>query len=363
MANAISLSNVIAGYVPTKPVLRGINLDIPEGQFCSVLGASGSGKSTLLRIIAGLASPLSGSVRIDDRPVEALPLKQRKIGFVFQELALFGNLTVSENIGFGLPYAGLDPASCRTRIHEVLTNLGLSEQATKKPRHLSGGQKQRVALGRALASAPRILLLDEPFSSLDRPLTDVARGLVVRLHRESRLTTILVTHDRDQALSISDRIVVLGRDGTIHHDGTPSAVYECPRTYEAAALTGVINELPGTVVTMANGMLSVRVEQAVVQARWMGERLPPVGGQVKLAFRPEWAGLALDEERDSGAAQASLQAIINHVTQSGNRRTVHCSLNGFNVAVEGESVRLVAPGQKLSLQLSENKTLAYPITN
>ena len=212
---AVEFEGVSVGYQARRPVLRNLSIRIEPGQLVAVLGASGSGKSTLLRTIAGLLLPFAGQVKLFGKPVEETPPRSRSIGFVFQSLALFPTMTVEGNVLFAAQYANGKRDSRRAAVGELLSSLGLASVADKFPDQLSGGQAQRVALARALSGSPRTLLLDEPFSSLDCPLADSARELVTQIHAERRLTTVFVTHDREQAMLIADRIIVLGADGIL----------------------------------------------------------------------------------------------------------------------------------------------------
>ncbi len=226
-----------------QPVLTGLDLDVAEGTITAVLGRSGSGKTTLLRVLAGFERPDSGSVSIDGRVVDDArhhePVERRRIGYVSQEGSLFPHLDVRTNVGFGLPRHARGK-----RVDELLAMVGLESLGTRYPHQLSGGQQQRVALARALAPGPRIVLLDEPFASLDAGLRAQVRADVLAVLRRSATTTILVTHDQDEALSAADVAAVL-RDGVIAQVDAPFQLYNHPVDAEVASFVGEANLLPG----------------------------------------------------------------------------------------------------------------------
>ncbi len=229
----------------TQPVLSGVDLEVPTGELTAILGASGSGKTTLLRVIAGFERPDRGTVTIGGRPVEGrgrrLAPESRHIGYVPQEGSLFPHLSVAANIGFGLKRA-----ERRVRVGELLEMIGLGPQARRYPHELSGGQQQRVALARALATRPDIVLLDEPFSSLDAALRASVRHDVAELLDRCGTTAVLVTHDQDEALSMADRVAVL-RDGRFVQHGSALDVYRRPVDAEVAHLVGEANLVAGSV--------------------------------------------------------------------------------------------------------------------
>src|SRR5262245_48127392 len=224
-----------------------ISLDIPEGEFVCFLGPSGCGKTTLLRAIAGLDPHTSGRIEQAGRDVSVLPASKRDFGIVFQSYALFPNLTVEKNVAYGLENARLPRARIRARVHELLGTVGLAEQGRKYPAQLSGGQQQRVALARALATSPGLLLLDEPLSALDAKVRVHLRHEIRQLQRRVGVTTIMVTHDQEEALTIADRIVVMNQ-GVIEQVGTPVEVYRRPASAFVADFIGVMNFLPAVVL-------------------------------------------------------------------------------------------------------------------
>ena len=243
-ARGVTISALVKGF-GTQPVLRGVDIEIPQGSVTAVLGSSGSGKTTLLRTLAGFQRPDAGTITIGgtlmDAPGRHVPPQDRHIGYVPQEGCLFPHLDVSANVGFGLPRK-----QRRDRVPELLELTGLSELAQRFPHQLSGGQQQRVALARALAPEPALLLLDEPFSSLDASLRSSVRLEVLRVLRQSGTTTVIVTHDQDEALSMADQVAVL-RDGLVAHAAAPQELYSRPADATLARFVGDANLLPGTV--------------------------------------------------------------------------------------------------------------------
>jgi iron(III) transport system ATP-binding protein len=275
--SAIALQEVSKQFGST-PVLAGVDLEVPAGSLTAILGASGSGKTTLLRLIAGFARLDAGTITIGGRTLDdghtVLRPQHRGVGYVPQDGALFPHLTVTANIAFGLARAE------RGRAHELLDLIGLSDLARRYPHQLSGGQQQRVALARALAIRPAVVLLDEPFSSLDASLRVELRQDVARILRESSTTALLVTHDQDEALSLADLVAVL-RDGSIAQCATPQELYAKPLDAHLAGFLGDANILEGvfdgTLVNTALGGLA---------AHWHGEP-PAKGAPVSVLIRPE----------------------------------------------------------------------------
>jgi len=228
----------------TAVAVDGVSLDIAQGELVVLLGPSGCGKTTTLRMIAGFVEASAGDVRLDGQSVLGLPPHRRDMGLVFQSYALFPHLTVARNIAFGLEMRGMARPACDARVAEMLRLTRLGALADRLPRQLSGGQQQRVALARALAIQPRVLLLDEPLSNLDAALRAEVGREIRLLQRESGLTTVMVTHDQDEAMAMADRLVVM-RDGRVQQAGTQEDLYERPATPFVAGFIGRSNMVPG----------------------------------------------------------------------------------------------------------------------
>ena len=222
--------------------MKDISLEIIDGEFVCFLGPSGCGKTTLLRAIAGLDLQTSGSVEQGGRDISNLPPTQRDFGIVFQSYALFPNLTIKKNIAFGLENAGRPKAAIAARVAELLDLVGMPEQSEKYPAQLSGGQQQRVALARAIATSPGLLLLDEPLSALDAKVRVFLRHEIKDLQRKLNVTTVMVTHDQEEALSMADRIVVMNQ-GVIEQVGTPTQIYREPESLFVADFIGEMNQM------------------------------------------------------------------------------------------------------------------------
>ena len=259
--------------------LDDISLEIVEGEFVCFLGPSGCGKTTLLRAIAGLDIQTTGRIEQNGRDISALPPTKRDFGIVFQSYALFPNLTAAKNVAYGLENAGLPRGQIVKRVHELLELMGLATHGNKYPAQLSGGQQQRVALARALATSPGLLLLDEPLSALDAKVRVHLRHEIRELQRRLRVTTIMVTHDQEEALTMADRIVVMNQ-GAIEQVGTPLEIYREPASPFVADFIGVMNFLAGTVAR--DGV--VRLGRAEVACDVEGLA---AGTEVTLAIRPE----------------------------------------------------------------------------
>ena len=259
--------------------LDGVSFRIERGEFVCFLGPSGCGKTTLLRCIAGLEAQTGGSILQDGRDVSWLPPSQRDFGIVFQSYALFPNLSVAENVGFGLVNAGQPRAQVAARVAELLALVGLSGQEAKYPAQLSGGQQQRVALARALAPSPGLLLLDEPLSALDAKVRARLRREIREVQTRLGVTTIMVTHDQEEAQTMADRIVVMN-EGRVEQVGTPEEVYDTPATPFVADFIGVMNFLEASVESA--GRLNVAGHGLAADT---GQLAP--GARVRAAVRPE----------------------------------------------------------------------------
>jgi iron(III) transport system ATP-binding protein len=262
--------------------LSEVSLLVKPGELFFLLGPSGCGKSTLLRLIAGLHEPTSGRLYFGERDVTALPTQERNAVMCFQSYALWPHMSVEENIRFGLDVRKVPPGQQKQRIAEVLRLVRMENLAARKPNQLSGGQQQRVALARALAVKPACLLLDEPLSNLDAKLRHDMRGEIRRICKEAGFTTIYVTHDQKEALSVADRIAVL-KEGQLQQVGTPTELYHKPRTAFVADFIGATNLIRGEVIEQADGMVRVKTAVGEIVGR-AGGKLPR---SVIVSVRPE----------------------------------------------------------------------------
>jgi putative spermidine/putrescine transport system ATP-binding protein len=262
----------------------GVSLAIEPGEVVALLGPSGCGKTTLLRVIAGFVRQAGGRVLVDGTGIDHLPANQRNVGIVFQNYALFPHMTVAENVAYGLKARGQPAAVVGQRVERMLDMVQLGAFRERLPRQLSGGQQQRVALARALAVEPSILLLDEPFAALDRNLRLDMQIEVKRLQRQLGLTTILVTHDQDEAMSVADRIAVMNK-GKVEQFDTPVAIYDRPQTLFVNGFIGTTNLLPGKVASVVGDIAAVALDAGATL------RLPAqgiaAGSSVIVSVRPE----------------------------------------------------------------------------
>jgi ABC-type Fe3+/spermidine/putrescine transport system ATPase subunit len=252
----LTVTGVSKSFASTK-VLQNVSLTIANGEFLTILGESGSGKTTLLRIIAGFERADSGTLTMNGNEIDRLPANRRNLNTVFQHYALFPHLTVFENIAYGLRAKKVNASEIKARVESALAQMRMSEMAARRPSQLSGGQQQRIALARALVNRPALLLLDEPLSALDATLRVHMQGELKALQRETGITFVFVTHDQEEAITLSDRIAVL-RNGHLEQIDTPRELYNRPRTAYVAAFIGKANLLP-------NGM-AVRPENVQVVA-------------------------------------------------------------------------------------------------
>lgn len=258
------------------------NLDVERGEFVTFLGPSGCGKTTVLRMVAGFEQPSSGQIVLNGRDITVLPPNQRKIGMVFQSYALFPHLTAGDNVAFGLKLTRMPAAAIKARVAEMLDLVRLGQFGGRYPYQLSGGQQQRVALARALALQPDLLLLDEPLSALDAKVRAEVREEIRRIQARLNITTVFVTHDQEEALSISDRVVVMNQ-GAVEQEGPPFEIYNYPHTAFVAAFVGTLNRLAGRVVDASQGR--VQLGDITLQTE---APLPHLdGAKVMVMMRPE----------------------------------------------------------------------------
>ena len=271
--------NAISKRFGDFTALEDVTLEVPEGSLTALLGPSGSGKSTLLRIIAGLEGPDTGSILIDGDDVTDARPQDRCIGFVFQHYAPFAHMSVWENVAFGLRIRKKPKAEIRKRVDELLTLVGLTTWSDRRPDQLSGGQRQRMALARALAVEPRVLLLDEPFGALDATVRAELRQWLRRLHDEQGVTTVLVTHDQEEAMEVADRIAVM-HEGKIEQVGAPVEVYDAPANDFVMGFLGPVSTLGGKLVRPHDVTVSLTPREGALEA--MVSRVVHLGFEVRV---------------------------------------------------------------------------------
>ncbi len=297
------------------------DLAVGSGEFFSLLGPSGCGKTTLLRMIGGLEVPSAGQILIDGRDVTRLPPYRRPTNMVFQSYAIFPHLTVGENIAYGLKRRGLSEAERRKEAERLLEMIRLPGFADRRPDQLSGGQQQRVALARALVLKPKVLLLDEPLAALDKKLRENMQIELRRLQREVGITFLLVTHDQEEALTLSDRIAVM-KAGRILQCSTPRELYERPNSHDVAEFVGEMNFLPGRVLSTGE-RVTVEVPGFGALAVPPGTSAPGEGEAVTLALRPERLALVREAKDAPGFA-------VRECTYFGNRTLYQLELPGLD---------------------------------
>ena len=305
-------------------VVKDFNLSVEKGEFISLLGPSGCGKTTVLRMVAGFEVPTSGSITIDGQEVTGLRANARNIGMMFQAYALFPNLTVADNVAFGLRVKGVGRAEREARVAEMLALIGLPDKGPSYPFQLSGGQQQRVALARALAPRPRVLLLDEPLSALDAKVRVSLRNEIRAIQRDLGITTIFVTHDQEEALSISDRIVVMN-GGIAEQVGTPFDIYNHPRTRFVANFVGTLNTFDVRVADPAAGL----VELGGRPMQMPGPLSAAAGATMAVALRPEALRLGRAEGRE-----VVLEGTVREVHFMGSVIRVTAEVAGTHVALD-----------------------------
>ena len=337
---AVTLGSVRKAF-GTHEVVHGVDILIADGEFCVLVGPSGCGKSTLLRMIAGLEEITSGEVRIGARVVNDVAPKERDIAMVFQNYALYPHMTVFDNMGFSLKLAGEPRSAIRRRVEEAAQILGLAEFLDRYPRQLSGGQRQRVAMGRAIVRKPQVFLFDEPLSNLDAKLRVAMRTEIKALHQRLKTTSVYVTHDQIEAMTMADKIVVMN-GGNVEQIGSPLELYDDPANLFVAGFIGspAMNFLTGRIAKTATG-LGVEVGEGVVlpaPARTPGD-LAAEGHEVVVGVRPEHLAVA-----DRG-----IPALVELVEPTGADTQIFCKLAGSAVTAVVRERHEFKPGARIHL--------------
>ena len=345
----LQLNNLVKRFDDKKPILNNLSLDVQQGEFIVIVGASGCGKSTILRLIAGLDSPTEGSISLEGQQLQTLSPKDRDIAMVFQNYALYPHMSVYDNMAFGLKIRKLPKAEIQSKIAAIAETLGLTEHLQKKPRQLSGGQRQRVALGRAMVRNPKVFLMDEPLSNLDAKLRQHMRQEIAKLHQSLNATTLYVTHDQTEALTLADRIVVLDK-GAISQEGSPLVVYNQPNNWFVANFMGQLN--------------SIACTQPL--ADWLPNPTVKPSGAYTVGFRPEKAAILAETVRNplphvqtmDGVDQLVLTGIYRGKEVLGNEQQVFLQVDAsvfgsaeplIELKANGSAERCFATAQSVSI--------------
>ncbi|MEO1191100.1 MAG: ABC transporter ATP-binding protein [Pseudomonadota bacterium] len=355
-ADYISIQEVTKRFGSKVTAVDDVSLDIRQGEFFSLLGASGCGKTTLLRLLAGFEQPSSGEIMIDGQPLSGVPAHQRPTNMVFQSYAIFPHLNVIGNVAYGLRKDKLPREELRNRVEQALHMVKLDGLAERKATELSGGQRQRVALARALVKRPKVLLLDEPLSALDKKLREDMQIELRLLQQEVGITFVFVTHDQEEALTMSDRIAVMS-GGKVLQIASPTDLYERPTSTEVAGFIGQMNFFPAEVASLANGQDMQLEVDGVGPARVAGEAAVSgathswrQGEAVTLALRPERLRLGPAAE----ALDNRMTARIEAVAYLGDRCHVHLRAAGLKDAI------LVTAASDLNLAQGAEIAVGWP---
>ena len=355
---SIAIAGVSRSFGQVRAV-REVSLEIGEGEFFTLLGPSGCGKTTLLRMVAGFADLDTGSISFGARRIDRLPPHRRNTGMVFQNYAIFPNLTVGGNVAYGLKARRMGPDETTRRVEEALQLVHLEGMDARWPHQLSGGQLQRVALARALVIEPEVLLLDEPLSNLDAQLRVEMRGEIRELQQTLGITTVYVTHDQEEALAISDRIAVM-RGGALEQIGRPDEIYREPATAFVAEFMGITNLLSGTVLRRDGSGVEVLVGE--VEFRLAGIEAE-TGGTLTFSLRPE-ALLLLPTGDAVPAGWAALSATLARAEFLGSLTRLEARLAGgvlLRVALLDRGVQLLEPGAELRLAYDPRRLVAFGV--
>jgi len=335
-------------------VLHGLNLTVEEGKFVALVGPSGCGKSTLLRIIAGLEDATDGDVLIDGEWVNDLTPRERNIAMVFQSYALYPHMTVEQNIGFNLRVSGLSKPEIRKRVLETAEILNLGDLLQRKPSQLSGGQRQRVAMGRALVRNPDAFLFDEPLSNLDAKLRVQMREEIKRLHQTVRTTSIYVTHDQIEAMTLADRIVIL-HGGRIQQIGTPTELYRHPANTFVAGFIGSpsMNLLKGR-LAKTDGVATVTLGDGTV-LRLPAGATPPSDGDVVLGLRPEHLAV-----HPGGDIDMRLEGRVELIEPTGAQNHLKITVGKDSLSVVDGTLADLSAGQSVALGIAQENIHLFP---
>ena len=349
----VALNNVVKRFDEVEAV-RGISLHIPDKEFVVLVGPSGCGKSTTLRMIAGLEEVSAGDIVIGGDVVNDVPPKDRDIAMVFQNYALYPHMTVFENMSFGLKLRRVAKAEIRARVEQAAKILDITDLLNRRPKQLSGGQRQRVAMGRAIVRNPKVFLFDEPLSNLDAKLRVQMRTEIKRVHQKVKTTTVYVTHDQVEAMTLADRVVVMN-DGRIEQVGRPHDLYHMPKTRFVAGFIGspAMNFIPSRLETNGDGLklrLSDKLALPMPSSRAPRSR-PSVGKELTFGLRPEHITEPRGEGRDP---QCEFTVTLDVVEPMGMETMVFFTVNGTEICARVEPSAATGPGQPMRLYANLN---------
>jgi len=359
---AVRLEHVTKAFGETLAV-DDVSFDVHPGEFLTMLGPSGCGKTTLLRIIAGFIQPSGGDIYIDDERVTDIPAHKRHTGMVFQNYALFPHMTIFDNLAYGLRLRKLGREDLAREVRQALELIQLTGYERRYPRELSGGQQQRVALARAIVINPDVLLLDEPLSNLDYKLRMAMRGEIRRIQRETGITAVFVTHDQSEALTMSDRIVILNK-GRVMQIGRPTDVYENPGNKFVADFIGEANFFDGTVVACDSSEVGISLGPLTLYAPFTGEALP-LGQSASFSVRPERLRIrpgGVDREPKRNVYDAT----VEHQDYLGAVVRYYLQLeDGLIVKVDEHNVPGVRyrPGEKVTVEIPPDDCFVLPVAD
>lgn len=364
--SSLSIRNIRKVYTNGVEVLKGIDIEVKDGQFLILVGGSGSGKSTLLNMIAGLESVTSGEIRIGDRVVNDLPPKDRDIAMVFQSYALYPSMTVRENIAFGLGVKKVPQREQEEIVARVAETLQITHLLDRRPAQLSGGQRQRVAMGRAISRKPSLFLFDEPLSNLDAKLRVEMRAEIKLMHQRLHSTIVYVTHDQIEAMTMGDLIAVM-KDGVVQQFGTPQDIYDNPANLFVAGFIGSpsMNFIPCNLAIDADNAVFVLVENA---GRTMRLKLPFDAGRLRqyagreiiLGIRPEQI---TDRSTAHGDGGQELSCLVDLVEPTGPDTLLTTKLNGTPVTCRTHPREAVQPGQTMTVSFNLSKAALFDPLN
>jgi spermidine/putrescine ABC transporter ATP-binding subunit len=340
-----------------QAAVAGVDLEVQPGEFIALLGPSGCGKTTILRSIAGLVTPSAGDISIDGRSIIADPVYKRDLGMVFQSYALFPHMTVRQNVSFGLHMRGVPTAESAKRVDATLDLIQMRSYADRFPAQLSGGQQQRIALARAIVTKPTALLLDEPFSALDAKLRESMQIELRQLQKRLRITTIFVTHDQHEALTMVDRIAVMNA-GRVEQYDAPQVIYNDPKTLFVAEFIGRMNRVPGRLVGREGGCSLIRLEghESTYLAR--DNDAIGVGDSIVAALRPEKIELLASDSKSNGYA-GMFEGRVSEVIFTGEKSSVFLDTACGSLTVATQN----RPGDALAVAAGENVKVGWHATD